>query len=294
MQPEMPDVPGVTHEFVRVGDLTFHVAVAGQGDPVVLLHGFPQHWYLWHRQIPVLSKHYRVICPDLRGFGWSDAPRQGYRKEQLATDMFAVLDALGVANFRLAGHDWGGWVGFLMCLGRPERVERYLALNIPHPFQRVDRRALELWRFWYQLVLAAPVLGPRSVRSGRMPGLMLRMGAVAPFDEVELRSYLDVLRAPGRAHASAAMYRTFLSQEFLPVIGGRERRRLSTPTRILFGVDDPAISPRLLAGHEDHCADLQVELVEAASHFIVSDRPDLVTRRLLQFFAGPDPAGEFS
>lgn len=280
-----PPVPGVEHEFVEVGDLRFHCAVAGAGEPLVLLHGYPQHWYLWHRQIPVLAQRYRVICPDLRGFGWSDAPPTGYRKDQLAADIFGVLDALGISRFRLAGHDWGGWVGFLMCLARPERVERYLALNIPPPFQRLDRRMLEIWRFWYQAVLAAPVLGERLVRNRRMPGLILRKATAKRWDPEELGTYLDVLAEPARARASVALYRTFLTREFLPVVRSAERRRLSTPTLLLFGTEDVAISPKLLAGHEPYCDDLTIELVPGVGHFIVSDAPELVTERMLEFFA---------
>ena len=72
-----PEVEGVQHRFIEAGGLRMHVAEAGQGDPLVLLHGWPQHWYEWRHQIPVLSQHYRVICPDLRGLGWSDAPPRG-------------------------------------------------------------------------------------------------------------------------------------------------------------------------------------------------------------------------
>src|SRR5687767_14115632 len=78
-----PEVQGVSHRFVDAGGLHMHVAEAGEGEPVVLLHGWPQHWYEWRRQIPALAQHYRVICPDLRGFGWTDAPASGYEKENL-------------------------------------------------------------------------------------------------------------------------------------------------------------------------------------------------------------------
>ena len=99
-----------------------------------------------------------MLCLDLRGFGWSDAPADGYEKESLADDVIAVLDALGVEQVDLVGHDWGGWVGFLLCLRHPARVRRYLALNIPHPFQRIDAgRALNLWRMAYQVPVSSAV-----------------------------------------------------------------------------------------------------------------------------------------
>ena len=134
----MPDVEGVDHRFVDVRGLRLHVAEAGDGDPLVMLHGWPQHWYEWRHVIPRLADRYRVLCPDLRGFGWSDAPGSGYEKERLASDVLELLDALGLDQVRLIGHDWGGWAGFLIALRAPERVSGYLALNIPHPFQRAD------------------------------------------------------------------------------------------------------------------------------------------------------------
>ena len=114
-QRPLPDLEGVSHEYVDLPGLRMHVAVAGPADaePLVLLHGWPQHWYAWRRLIGPLSEHYRVYCPDLRGFGWSDAPAGSYLKAQLAADVIALLDALGLDRVRLAGHDWGGFTGFL-------------------------------------------------------------------------------------------------------------------------------------------------------------------------------------
>jgi pimeloyl-ACP methyl ester carboxylesterase len=123
-------------------------AEAGHGDPIVLLHGFPQHWWQWRRVIPDLADRYRVICPDLRGFGWSDAPLDAYDKETLADDVLRLLDALALRRVCLVGHDVGGFVGFLVCLKVPERVERYIALNTGHPFVRPTPSVLAaLWRF---------------------------------------------------------------------------------------------------------------------------------------------------
>jgi pimeloyl-ACP methyl ester carboxylesterase len=131
---EPPHVDGVTHRQVRTRGIDFHVAEAGSGDDVVLcLHGWPQHWYEWRHLMPALADRHRVLALDLRGFGWSDAPRDGYEKEEMATDVLAVLDALGIERVKLVGHDWGAWIGFLLCLRAPQRFERYLALNILPP-----------------------------------------------------------------------------------------------------------------------------------------------------------------
>ena len=128
---DLPEVDGVRHRWVEAHGLRFHLAEAGEGDKVVLcLHGWPQHWYEWRFLLPRLAAAgHRVIAMDLRGFGWSDAPRDGYEKENLATDVLAVLDELGIGRVKLVGHDWGGWIGYLLCLRAPERFKQYLTAN---------------------------------------------------------------------------------------------------------------------------------------------------------------------
>jgi pimeloyl-ACP methyl ester carboxylesterase len=113
--------------------LRFHVAEAGAGDPVVLVHGWPQHWWMWRHVVPLLAPHARLVMIDLRGFGWTDAPPGAYDKQTLADDLLAVLDALDLQRVCLMGHDWGAWSGFLACLAEPERFAAFLALGSPRP-----------------------------------------------------------------------------------------------------------------------------------------------------------------
>lgn len=287
MDPVSPTLDGVSHHFVDVGGLTVHYAEAGEGEPLVLLHGWPQHWFMWRAQIPALARRYRVICPDLRGFGWSEAPARGYDKDQLAADIVALCDRLGIERFRLAGHDWGGWVGFLICLQHPARVERYLALNIPHPFGSPGALRPRVWlRFWYQAVIAAPFLGALLLR--RTPFVRRLLKAAArdgTWDAEALTAYTDRFRQPARAAASVRLYRTFLLRELPAVMRGHYRRyRLATETLLLFGMDDIAIDTALLDGYQPYADDMSVECVQAAGHFIAEDSPDRVTERALAFF----------
>ncbi len=291
MRADFPPVAGVEHRFVDAAGLRVHVAEAGpaDGDPVVCLHGWPQHWYLWRRLIgPLAEAGKRVICPDLRGLGWTEAPRSGYEKTQLANDVLATLDALGVQRVKLVGHDWGGWVAFLICLRAPERVDRYLALNIAPPFVRPSlASARAILRFYYQLLLAAPLIGRRvAARLGRMPERMYeRNGMGRRVWSLEERSiFLDYLAEPEHSWATVQYYRTFQVREVWPLIFGRFRNaRLRPPTLLLFGKDDAAIDWRLTRGVERNGDDFSIELVEGCGHFIADERPDLVERRALEF-----------
>jgi pimeloyl-ACP methyl ester carboxylesterase len=286
---EPPVVDGVRHRWVEARGLRFHVAEAGEGDDVVLcLHGWPQHWYEWRDLMPRLAAAgHRAIAIDLRGFGWSDAPRDGYEKENLATDILAVLDALGIEQVKLVGHDWGGWIGFLLCLRAPERFSQYLSLNILTPWPSMRAFVPELWRFWYQLVIAAPVLGYQAHRSGRFVPKVLVGGSTVRdnWDEATLHSFADNLAEPDRARACVQMYRVFQLHESPAILRGRYAHdRLTVPTRLLFGTDDTALRPQLLAGHQHHADDMQVELVPGCGHFIADEKPDLVAERALEFF----------
>ena len=161
----LPELPGVEHRYVTVGGVRLHVAEAGAAEPVVFLHGFPQHWWEWRHQIgPLAAEGYRVLAPDLRGAGWSDAPRGPYRKSEMALDLLAVLDELGVQRVKIAAHDWGGPVAFELLLRAPERVSGFAGFNTLAPWLRLDLGVLgHLWRFWYQAALLAPPPTQRAI-----------------------------------------------------------------------------------------------------------------------------------
>jgi pimeloyl-ACP methyl ester carboxylesterase len=286
---EPPLVEGVTHRTVRARGIDFHVAEAGSGDDVVLcLHGWPQHWYEWRHLMPALADRHRVLALDLRGFGWSDAPRDGYLKENMAADVLAVLDQLGLERVKLVGHDWGGWIGFLLCLRAPQRFERFLALNILPPWTGARAMLPHLWRFWYQWLILAPGVGYRLHRSGKFVPRVL-VGASTrreAWDERALSSFGDNLAEPARARAATQMYRTFNLREAPAILRGRyAHQKLTVPTFLLFGVDDTALRFELLDGYEAHAEEMEVELVEGCGHFIADERPDLVASRAREFLA---------
>jgi pimeloyl-ACP methyl ester carboxylesterase len=280
---ELPPLDGVTHRTVSARGLDFHVAEAGAGEPIVLVHGWPQHWWAWRRVVPLLAPHGRLLMPDLRGFGWSDAPDGGYEKQSIADDLLALLDALELERVRLVAHDWGAWTGFLACLAAPERFDAFVALSSPPPMGRPSpRQVLQVWRFAYQLVLAAPGLGERLVGTEAFMERLMQAGAgdPSPWTADDLRVYTGVLAEPARARASVQLYRTFLLHEAGRVPGGR----LHVPTRLMTGERDHAIPPVLLEGAEREANDLAVEAIPGCGHFVPEERPELVAERALELF----------
>jgi pimeloyl-ACP methyl ester carboxylesterase len=287
---ELPSLPGVEHRYADAGGVRLHYAEAGSGEPVVCVHGWPQNWWEWRGIIPGLAERYRVICPDLRGFGWSDSPPRGYEKEQFAVDVAALLDSLGLRQVRLIAHDWGGVAGFILCVRRPDLVRQYLALNTGHLWPRMEgRRVPDLRRFWYQWVISAPVIGRLAVqRLARLPGSQSYRvtGSNSAWSEEDTRIFLGQFAERARANASVQTYRAFVTRELAAMVRGRYRdSRLTVPTLWLHGADDPVIRPFMTQGTEPYADDLKVELVEGVGHFIADERPELVLERALSFFA---------
>jgi pimeloyl-ACP methyl ester carboxylesterase len=271
----IPHVAGVSHEFVDAGGLRTHVALAGDGPPVVLLHGWPQHWYMWRDVIPLVAPHARVIAPDFRGFGWSEVTEGGYEKAQLARDVIALLDELDV-------DDWGGYVGFLLALEEPERVKAFLALNILPPWPPRDRRvALDSWRFLYQPVLGTPGLGRHAGRALARRGL-----TAAGLSPSEVDAFAGRLEGE-RGVAAERLYRTFFFRE-LPGItrGGHSPAGFRTPTRLVFGQRDQVLTTRAVKDAAAQSGQIELELVADADHFVVDEKPELVADRVLRLLSG--------
>jgi pimeloyl-ACP methyl ester carboxylesterase len=279
-----PEVPGVRH---READLAtgvrLHVAEAGDpaAPPLLLVHGWPQHWWAWRDVIPPLAARFRVIAPDLRGFGWSGQPADGdFAKERLADDMLALLDVLGIERAGYLGHDWGGWAGFLLAARAPERLERLMAVAMLHPWAARGPSLRNAWRLAYQLPIAAPFLGPAMLRDGRM--LRSALGRLVTPRAAAV--YAEVLQAPERAAASAALYRAFLLRELPALAAGRyAQARIEVPVKLLFPRGDGAQAVSQLPGLEGRATALDVEVVDG-NHFLLDLRPDVVAARALAWF----------
>ena len=283
-----PHVPGVRHRLVTVRGVRLHVAEAGSGDPVVLLHGFPQHWYAWRHVIPLLAGQYRLICPDWRGFGWSEASPRGYDTASRAADVLALMDALGLRRVRLVGHDWGAHAAFRLALQAPARVSHLLAVNAPHPWLQRRRLLPQLWRFWYTAFWEYPRIGRLVL--GNWPGLtrfLLLHGAdgAAVWRYEEMEEFVAASRQRSSARAGEALHWQFVLHDIPGIIVRRNRGlRLTVPTVILAGSQDWMLPPKLLAGADRHADDLQVRVVPGAGHFLADEQPAVVAQAARELF----------
>jgi pimeloyl-ACP methyl ester carboxylesterase len=273
----VPPIAGAEHHYVEAGGIRIHYAEAGDpaGEPLVLLHGWPQHHYMWRRVIPLLADRFRIIAPDLRGFGWSDAPDASYAKTEFRDDTIALLDALGLDRVRLAGHDWGGWTSFLVAIAAPERVSALRAFSITHPWAPAAPRPQDAVLLAYQPLIGMPVLGPAIQRF--TPALDLLFKTQGDWwDEEDRRIYSEAFKESDRAEAASRVYRTFITRE---VFDSGPDERLTVPTRLVVGKGDPVIHAQRTEEFEEHADDMTVEFVDG-SHWLPEERPELVADRI--------------
>lgn len=283
----MPVVAGVEHREVELPGVRLHVAEAGAGPPLLLLHGWPQHWWCWRNLIPRLAEHYRVLAPDLRGWGWSEAPPGDYAKATFAADVLALMDQEGLERVRIMGSDWGAYTAFLLALDHPARVERLVALDVAPPWVgRPQARHLALPLLAaYQALVATPGLGPRTMTGGpRLVRTIIRgaSGPRAGWRDEELDVYANVLRDPARARASSACYRTFLTRE-VPAALRDGRRPGDLAVRSLLALGEASPLRRVL--NPQPSRNLRVETIAGVGHFLPEEAPDEVLDLVLPFLA---------
>jgi pimeloyl-ACP methyl ester carboxylesterase len=289
----MPELADARHRLVRAGAVRLHVAELGDEDapPLILVHGWPQSWWCWRRVAPLLAGEFRLLMPDLRGHGWSDAPAAGYEKERLATDLIALLDALKLDRVGYVGHDWGAFVGYLAAFANPGRIGALLTLSIAHPWpSRHDRlNPGRLAAFAYQIPLASP-LGGWIARRRLATRALLGGSEGRPFGEHDLEVYESTMGSERGARTTVAMYRTFVARELVPIALGRYAdARLEMPSRLVVGDRDPIVRGADLRGHEANAPRLEVERVSGAGHFLPEERPELVADRARSLLASASP-----
>jgi pimeloyl-ACP methyl ester carboxylesterase len=286
----MESTRGMAHRWIDVGRLRLHCVEAGTGPLVVLLHGFPEFWYAWRHQIPALAgAGYRVVAPDLRGYNTSDKPPRvrDYRPRLLAQEVADLIVALGAGSATVAGHDWGGGLAWLLAMHHPERIQRLVVLNAPHPirFLKGLRSARQLRRSWYMFAFQLPWLPERLVaaRDFRALRRALRRQPTRPgaFTAQDIDHYVAAAAQPGALHAAINYYRAAVRAN--PLAQAHTLRRVDAPTLVIWGERDRYLGRELAEPDRAWVPDVRVERIAEASHWVQADAPQRVTKLMVDF-----------
>ena len=265
---------------------------SGRGVPIVLLHGWPESSYCWEPVVHAFESGFRLIRPDLRGLGDSERTPEmrAYQKAELAQDILTLLDEMGVHQFGLVGHDWGGAVAQEVAIAAPERVQRLAIMNIHLLNNAVGlaaankaHAARQYRSYWYQYFMQMPKLSDVLVKGNERTFLnvFLRGKKGWNFPEDALDEYVRCYEIQGTPGTGANYYRTMsLDAERWRTL---REHRYPMPTLLLYGEHDPVVIKEFLQGHEQCFEDVTLTFVDA-SHFVQEEQPEVVGRHLNHHF----------
>ena len=274
--------------FVTANGIKLHYVEAGHGPAVVLLHGFPDFWYLWRRQLPALeAAGFRAIAPDLRGYNLSARPSRvaDYKLETLINDVIAFCGSVADNGCALAGHDWGGFLAWYAAARRPDLFHKLVIFNTAHPAryrQLLRLRSSQLWRSWYFGLFQLPGI-PERLMHARLQA-RIRRAATRPTSSrtpEELMRYAAVFNSPHSYREPLHYYRA--AARGLLTGANTRIERITMPTLVLWGDRDPFLDVRNVQGLERWVTNLRVVHFPTARHWPMLEEPEEVNREIINF-----------
>ena len=278
------------HSYIETNGIKLHVVQAGpqSGVPVILLHGFPEFWYGWRKQIPALvAEGCRVIIPDQRGYNLSDKPKgiEHYDVFTLGKDIVGLIDALGYEKVNLVGHDWGANVAWMLANRCPERLHKLCIMNVPHPevMKKFLIRDLEqMRRSWYAMFFQLPWL-PEAIMKNNDWRQMIRSlqetSKPGSFTDQDICKYKEAWSQSNALTSMLNWYRAVVQKT--PKLPGD--LRIKVPTLMMWGMKDFALSHRMARPSMDYVDEGNLILFPEATHWVHLDAAEEVNHYLLDF-----------
>lgn len=281
------------HQFVETNQIRLHCVTQGQGELVILLHGFLEFWYSWRYQLPRLAEHCCVIVPDLRGYNDSDKPLGGYDWETLAQDISGLIRSLGYERATIVGHGWGGALAWQVAARFPLQVKSLVLMSAPHPQRFVwdlIGNVEQLRNSWYMLAAQLPGIPELSLNqdlSGLLRSLFQTYAVrKSSFSVEDAALYSAALSKPGALRSVLNHSRQWLSGGLTAGWAGglRLSESLSLPTLVLWGRDDSLFSHGLAQSLQANVrGPFQLVSIADCGHWVQQEAPQTVNRELIQF-----------
>ena len=293
--------PALEHREARVNGVTLHYVTAGRGPLVLFLHGFPEFWYAWKRQLAEFARDHQAVAVDMRGYNLSAKPAavEQYALPHLVADVRALAEHLGHRRFVLVGHDWGGIVAWGLAMTDPARLSRLVIVNAPHPliFARelrdnpAQQRASE-YMLAFRSAKAESLLSADGY-AALLRSVLADLLARGHLDEADRQAYLEAWSQPGALTGGLNYYRAARigppARDGAPA-GGPEGLpgdgTVRVPTLVIWGERDPYCLTGNLDGLGRFVPELTVRRVPDATHWVVHEHPTLVNRLIREYIVG--------
>jgi pimeloyl-ACP methyl ester carboxylesterase len=277
-----------SHNTASVNGIQMHYVIGGHGDPVVLLHGWPETWYAWHKVMPELARNYTVIAPDLRGLGDSSKPLTGYDGKTLAEDIHQLVTKLGFKTIFLVGHDIGSWVAYPYAAAHPSEVKGLAILEVPPPGPSFPSGTpAPWWVIFHQTpdIPEALVQGKEiEYLSWHYQNLAFNPAAIT---QAAINEYVSHYSAPGGMRAGFEYYRAFPQDAIQNQ--NYSKTKLTMPVLALGGGYLPLfggnITMPIVYGMKLLAQNVQGIIVPNSGHYIAEEQPDVVVKLLHTFFS---------
>lgn len=280
----------IKFDYAQIGDVKLHYATAGDGEKlVVLLHGFPEFWYSWRKQIVALSDEYTVVAPDLRGYNLSDKPENvsDYEIDKLVDDVTGLINELGYKKAYIVGHDWGAGVAWAVAATHPEYVERLVAMQVPPPSVWKKNQTLnQFLASWYMFFFQIPKLPEWLMRQNNYKGLAdgLRKSTAEKgvFSDEEIAEYKKAWSEDGALTGALNYYRANI---FKRMFGKSSNQKIKVPTLFIYGEKDHAVLPETVQNVGDFIdAEYEEIRIPESGHWVQQEAPQAVTDSIREFF----------
>ncbi|MGF7156417.1 alpha/beta fold hydrolase [Novosphingobium gossypii] len=272
---------GFTQQLVPANGIKINAVTGGAGPPVLLLHGWPETWWEWHKVMPPLAERFSVVAIDLRGAGFSDCPQGGYDKATMARDAHDVMIALGHDRYAVCGHDIGGMVALPQAAIFRDAVTHLAVLDVPLPgWSEWEATIARLWHFGFHANRDLPERLIHGREYDYIAAFMAeRFHDHSTFDPAVIEIYAKAMALPGRTRGGMEWYRT-LAADHAAALEYR-KRPLEIPALGLGG--DQRFGDRMVPMLEEFARNVTGGSIELCSHYVADERPDEVAACLISF-----------
>jgi pimeloyl-ACP methyl ester carboxylesterase len=277
------DIDNMTfsHHMASVNGIQLHYVMGGQGDPIVLLHGWPQTWYEWRHVMPALAKNYTVIVPDLRGLGDSSKPVTGYDGNTTAEDIYQLVSKLGFKDIFLVGHDFGVQVAYSYAAAHPNEVRRLVILDVPIPGIGPGENITGLWWAQFHMVQDIPEMLVEGHEREYLTWFYRYTCNPAAITEDDIDEYVSHYSAPGGMRAGFEYYRALLDD----IKQNKEYSTVKLPMPVLVLGGECSFGTAALDSMKSLATDVRGGVVPDSGHWIAEEQPDFLVKQFTTFFS---------